>query len=163
MKHLRLAKISTMEAANEYLEKEYWPEWNECFRAAREGLPRSASPPERGAGILPPFCAMPRIESSPTITHFLSPGGGIRFSVSKFQAGVRLKSCGGIAAEQGVKARYQGHYLAIGECSLRAALPQSVARKPPRRDHNAGGKSVWMQGFFDRPAPLLWKSIGCGA
>jgi hypothetical protein len=33
-------------------------------------------------------------------------------------------------------------------------------RKPPRKDHNAGGKSSWMQGFFDRPAPALWKSIG---
>src|ERR1700733_9244503 len=31
VKHLRLAKISTMEAANEFLEKEYWPEWNEHF------------------------------------------------------------------------------------------------------------------------------------
>lgn len=29
VKHLRLAKISTMEAANEFLEKEYWPDWNE--------------------------------------------------------------------------------------------------------------------------------------
>ena len=33
MKHLRLAKVSTMEAANEFLEKEYWPEWNESFAA----------------------------------------------------------------------------------------------------------------------------------
>src|ERR1700722_7257181 len=31
VKHLRLAKVSTMEAANEFLEKEYWPEWNEHF------------------------------------------------------------------------------------------------------------------------------------
>jgi hypothetical protein len=31
VKHLRLAKISTMEAANQYLENEYWPEWNEHF------------------------------------------------------------------------------------------------------------------------------------
>jgi hypothetical protein len=29
--HLRLAKVSTIEAANEHLEKEYWPEWNEHF------------------------------------------------------------------------------------------------------------------------------------
>jgi len=31
VKHLRLAKVSTMEAANTFLEKEYWPEWNEHF------------------------------------------------------------------------------------------------------------------------------------
>ena len=32
--------------------------------------------------------------------------------------------------------------------------------KPVRKDHNAGGKSSWMQGFFDRPSPPLWKAIG---
>jgi hypothetical protein len=31
VKQLRLAKISTIEDANLLLEKEYWPEWNECF------------------------------------------------------------------------------------------------------------------------------------
>jgi hypothetical protein len=28
-----------------------------------------------------------------------------------------------------------------------------------RKDHNAGGRSKWMQGFFDRPSPPLWKAI----
>src|SRR5450432_4066125 len=31
VKQLRLAKVITMQAANECLEKEYWPEWNERF------------------------------------------------------------------------------------------------------------------------------------
>jgi hypothetical protein len=31
VKDLRLAKVSTMEAANAFLEKEYWPEWNQRF------------------------------------------------------------------------------------------------------------------------------------
>ena len=31
IKHLRLARVSTMEAANAFLEKEYWPEWNADF------------------------------------------------------------------------------------------------------------------------------------
>lgn len=31
VKHLRLAKISTLEGANGFLESEYWPEWNEHF------------------------------------------------------------------------------------------------------------------------------------
>jgi hypothetical protein len=28
-----------------------------------------------------------------------------------------------------------------------------------RKDHNAGGKSQWMEGFFERPAPELWQAI----
>src|SRR6202163_4851149 len=35
VKDLRLAKVSTLEAANAFLETEYWPEWNERF--ARPG------------------------------------------------------------------------------------------------------------------------------
>ena len=31
VKHLRLAKFPTLEAANAFLEKEYWPEWNAHF------------------------------------------------------------------------------------------------------------------------------------
>ena len=38
VKHLRLAKVSTLEGANAFLEKEYWPEWNEHFAPPRGGL-----------------------------------------------------------------------------------------------------------------------------
>ena len=31
VKQLRLAKVSTLESANAFLEKEYWPEWNAHF------------------------------------------------------------------------------------------------------------------------------------
>lgn len=62
-----------------------------------------------------------------------------------------------------LKACYQGNYLTIRECGPRVAPSPPVARKPPRRDHNADGKSAWMQGFCDRPAPPLWGLIRNGA
>jgi len=58
-----------------------------------------------------------------------------------------------------LRARYQGNYLAIEECGLRRAAPPPAARRPPRKNHNAGGTSDWMQGFFDRPSPPLWRLI----
>jgi hypothetical protein len=58
-----------------------------------------------------------------------------------------------------LKARYQGHYVEIGECGMRATAAEPTVRKPVRKDHNAGGRSHWMQGFFDRPSPPLWSSI----
>jgi hypothetical protein len=57
-----------------------------------------------------------------------------------------------------LKARYQGRYLQIGECGARPEAPATC--RPVRKDHNAGGRSNWMEGFFDRPSPPLWKSIG---
>src|SRR3954469_13093515 len=38
VKHLRLAKVTTMKGANEFLEKEYWPEWNERFARPLTGI-----------------------------------------------------------------------------------------------------------------------------
>ena len=54
-----------------------------------------------------------------------------------------------------LKARYQGRYLSIARVRRsRAVRPaRAGSRKPVRKDHNAGGKSSWMQGFFDRPEP----------
>ena len=43
MKQLRLAKVTTLEDANRFLEKEYWPEWNERFARPLEGVPDHAS------------------------------------------------------------------------------------------------------------------------
>jgi hypothetical protein len=47
-----------------------------------------------------------------------------------------------------LKAYYQGRYLAIEECGARVQVIQSKASQPVRKDHNAGGRSKWMDGFF---------------
>ena len=59
-----------------------------------------------------------------------------------------------------LKARYQGRYFQISECGVRTAPSVPIASQPTRKDHNAGGRSRWMHGFFDRPSPPLWKLIG---
>jgi hypothetical protein len=59
-----------------------------------------------------------------------------------------------------LKARYQGSYVEISECGMRVATGEPKVSNPVRKDHNAGGRSQWMQGFFDRPRPPLWKSLG---
>jgi hypothetical protein len=39
VKDLRLAGVSTMETANRFLEKEYWPEWNARFATPVQEFP----------------------------------------------------------------------------------------------------------------------------
>jgi hypothetical protein len=59
-----------------------------------------------------------------------------------------------------LKARYQGRYVGIQECGVKPSeTPKPKARKEVRKDHNAGGKSHWMDGFFDQPSPPLWRWI----
>jgi hypothetical protein len=48
----------------------------------------------------------------------------------------------------------------IEECGGQAAAAEPSVSKPVRKDHNAGGRRSWMQGFFGRPGPPLWKAIG---
>jgi hypothetical protein len=163
VKQLRLAKVCTLEAANTFLEKEYWPEWNECFARPVKDFPDQHRPLSEAQDLAAILC---HAEDRVIANDYTFSFAGRRHQIQReqIQVGMRRQSLRVELRLSGeLKARYQGHYLAIGECGLRAALQPPVVRKPPRRDHNAGGKSAWMQGFFDRPAPPLWRSVGPGA
>jgi hypothetical protein len=160
VKQLRLAKISTLEAANEFLENEYWPEWNARFARPVEDFPnlhRALTPQLELAAIL---C---HVEQRVIGNDYTFSFAGRRYQIARAeaQAGMRHQRLRvELRLDGELKARFQGRYLQIGECGLRAAAAAPAVRQPVRRDHNSGGKSSWMQGFFDRPSPPLWKVIG---
>src|SRR5487761_2187951 len=160
VKDLRLAKIATMEAANAFLAREYWPEWNARFARPIADFPnqhRALTPALELAAIL---CHVePRVIGNDYTFSF----AGRRYQIARehAQAGMRHQRVRVELRLNGeLHARYQQRYLNIAECGARVAAPPPAVRKPPRKDHNAGAKSAWMQGFFDRPSPPLWKAIG---
>jgi len=160
VKDLRLAKVSTMQAANTFLETEYWPEWNERFARPIADFPnqhRALTPALELAAIL---CHVePRVIGNDYTFSF----AGRRYQIARdhVQAGMRHQPLRVELRLNGeLRARYQGRYLHVAECGAPAVAEKPAARKPARKDHNAGGKSSWMQGFFDRPSPPLWKAIG---
>jgi biotin operon repressor len=160
VKDLRLARISTMEAANAFLETEYWPEWNARFAQPVEDFPnqhRGLSEQLELAAIL---C---HVEQRVIGNDYTFSFAGRRYQIARPDAQaamrhqrLRLELC----LDGELKARYQQRYLNIAECGARLAAPESGLHKPVPKDHNAGGKSSWMQGFFDRPSPPLWKLLG---
>ena len=158
VKDLRLAKVSTMEAANAFLEKEYWPEWNERFARPVADFPnqhRALTPALELAAIL---C---HVESRVIGNDYTFSFAGRRYQIAReqAQAGMRHQRLRVELRLNGeLHARYQQRYLNIAECGARSRLSEPALRKPVRKDHNAGGKSSWMQGFFDRPSPPLWKA-----
>src|ERR1700681_3114546 len=159
VKDLRLAKVSTMEAANTFLETEYWPEWNERFARPIADFPnqhRALTPTLELAAIL---CHVePRVIGNDYTFSF----AGRRYQIARdhAQAGMRHQSLRVELRLNGeLHARYQQQYLNIAECGARVAPSEPALRKPVRKDYNAGGKSTWMQGFFNRPSPPLWKAI----
>jgi transposase len=160
VKQLRLAKITTLASANAFLEKEYWPEWNENFARPVADFPnqhRALTPQLDLAAIL--SHVEPRVIANDYTFSF----AGRRFQIAReeVQAGMRRQPLQvEVRLDGELYARYQGRYLSISRCGPSEPVQPPALRKPPRHDHNAGGKSSWMDGFFDRPAPPLWRSLG---
>jgi transposase len=159
VKQLRLAKISTMEAANAFLEKEYWPEWNACFARPVQDFPNRHRGLNESLELAAILC---HVEDRVIANDYTFSFAGQRYQIPREQvhSGMRRQRLRvELRLDGELKARYQGRYLDITPCDVRRAAPQSGPPKPVRKDHNAGGKSAWMQGFFDRPTPPLWKLL----
>jgi hypothetical protein len=160
VKHLRLAKVATLEDANEFLEREYWPEWNAHFARPVADFPnqhRALTPQLELAAIL---C---HVEDRVIGNDYTFSFAGRRYQIgrSAVQAGMRRQRVRvELRLDGELKARYQGRYLEISECGMREVQVAPTVSKAARKDHNAGGRSSWMRGFFNRPSPPLWKSIG---
>jgi hypothetical protein len=159
VKQLRLAKVCTMEAANAFLEKEYWPEWNECFARPIKDFPNQHRPLSETQDLAAILC---HAEDRVIANDYTFSFAGRRYQIQReqVQAGMRRQRLRvELRLNGALRARYQQRYLTIEECGARIAAPVPAVRQPPRKDHNAGGKSDWMQGFFDRPTPPLWRLI----
>jgi transposase len=159
VKHLRLAQVKTMQRANEFLEQEYWPEWNARF----------AERPAQAADLHRPLT--PHIDLSSALSHVESRAiandytisfAGRRFQIARQDATAGMKRQRvrvELRLDGSLQMRYEGRYVEIAECGAKTPAPPAAPRQPPRKDHNAGGKSHWMDGFFERPGPPLWLAI----
>jgi hypothetical protein len=159
IKLLRLAQVSTLEGANAFLETEYWPEWNARFARPVSEFPNQHRPLHEHLDLSAILCHVePRVIGNDYTFSF----AGQRYQIARgeVQAGMRHQRLRVELRLNGdLQARYQGRYLHIAECAARAVAAKPAVFKPVRKDHNAGGKSSWMQGFFDRPSPPLWRLI----
>jgi len=157
VKQLRLAGIGNLEAANAFLEQEYWPEWNARFARPVEEFANCHRPLTEHLELAAILC---HVEQRVIGNDYTFSFAGRRYQIARqeAQAGMRHQRLRvELRLDGELKARYQGRYLTIAECGARPVTVLPAPRKPPRKDHNAGGKSRWMDGFFDRPSPPLWR------
>ena len=159
VKHLRLAKVCTLKAANEFLENEYWPEWNEQFASPVADFANHHRPltPQLNLEAI-----LSHVEERVIGNDYTFSFAGHRYQIERaaIQAGMRRQRLRVELRLHGeLKACYQGRYVAITECGVRVETIQPKPSKPVRKDHNAGGRSQWMNEFFHRPSPPLWKLI----
>jgi len=160
IKELRLAKVKTMPAANAFLEKEYWPDWNERFTKPPKSPEDLHRPRPEGFELA---AALSHVEARVIANDFTFAFAGKRYQIARpqIQAGMKRQSLRVELRLNGeLHARYQGRYLEIQECGPRPpAQPKPEAAKAVRKDHNAGGRSRWMDGFWDQPSPPLWLAM----
>jgi hypothetical protein len=160
IKQLRLAKVNTMQEANEFLEKEYWPEWNAKFARPARSEENLHRPLGEGFEL---GSALSHVEHRIITNNYTFPYYSKQYQIARedVQPGMKRQSLRVELWLSGeLKARYQGRYVGIGECGVKPPeAPKTVPRKAVRKDHNAGGKSDWMEGFWNQPSPPLWQVI----
>jgi hypothetical protein len=159
VKLLRLAKVKSMTGANEFLEKEYWPEWNERFARPLQGVTDLHRPLTAEIDLA---SSLSYVESRVIDNDYTISFGGRRYRIARqdVRAGMKRKNLRvELRLDGRLKARYEGRYVEIAECAPKAAAVPVAPRKPPRKDHNASGKSRWMEGFWEHPAPPIWLVI----
>ena len=160
VKQLRLARVTSLEDANRFLENEYWPEWNARFARPVEEFPNHHRPLNEHLDLAAILC---HVDERVIGNDYTFSFAGRRYQILRatVEAGMRRQRLRvELRLDGELKARYQGRYVDIVECGARPAPPPPRPKGPVRKDHNAGGRSQWMQGFFNRPSPPLWKSIG---
>jgi hypothetical protein len=160
IKELRLAKVKTMQAANDFLEEEYWPEWNAKFTRLARGPEDLHRPLAEGFEL---GSALSHVEHRIITNNYTFPYYTKQYQIARedVQPGMKRQSLRVELWLNGdLKARYQGRYVEVHECGVKPpVVPKVAPRKAVRKDHNAGGKSRWMDGFWDKPSPPLWKLI----
>jgi hypothetical protein len=159
VKHLRLAKVKTLPDANKFLEKEYWPEWNERFARPLEGVVDMHRPLTPQTDLA---SALSHVEQRQVSNDYTFSFAGRRYQIARtdVKAGMRGKSLRiELHLSGALRARFEGVYAEVSECGAKVPAVAKPAGKPVRKDHNRGGKSDWMDGFFERPGPALWQAV----
>ena len=158
VKQLRLAQVKTLQDANKFLEAEYWPEWNERFARPLNGVVdvhRALTPQIDLASAL--SHVEQRLVGNDYTVSFAWP---YQIARSEVRPGMRGKSLRIELHLSGtLRARFEGQYVELSECGAKAPQAAKPVGKPVRKDHNRGGKSDWMDGFFERPGPELWQAV----
>ena len=159
IKELRLAKVKTMQAANDFWRRNIGRNGTEVHAPA--GAKKTCIARWQRVSNWVPRSAMSSTGSSPTTTPFPITASTIRSLGSDVQAGMKRQSLRVELWLNGeLKARYQGPLCGHSRVWAQTARgAEDGPRKEVRKDHNAGGKSHWMDGFWDKPSPPLWQVI----
>ena len=162
VKGMRVAGVSTLEAANAYLEKEFLPWWNTTLTVK----PATAEDAHRPLGKEHDLAAtLSHVEQRQVTNDYTIRWDGKVYQIDRrdVQTGMRKAW---VRVEQRLDAtiavRFQGRYVRVSRCAppLRElASLKTRASKPPRPTGKPKNKSDWMKNFSVRSGPSLRQAI----
>src|SRR3954447_427933 len=155
VKHLRLAKVSSLEHANTFLQTEYWPEWNAHFARPVAYFPNH----HRGLTMHQDLAAILCHVDERVIGYdypFSCAGRRYQILRPQVQAGMRRRRLRvELRLDGELKARYDGRYVAIGECSVRPVVAEP-REEQTRSQRSQRGRQEPLDGRFLRsPRPAI--------
>ena len=106
--------------------------------------------------------ALSHVEQRVVSNDYTFSFAGRRYQIarSEVKAGMRGKSLRiELHLSGALRARWEGRYVEVSECGVKPPQAAKPVGKPVRKDHNRGGNSDWMDGFFERPGPELWQAV----
>ncbi len=161
VKGLRKAGASTLEAANEYLERVYLPTWNKRFTVQ----PAEASDAHRRLLRQHELAAiLSHVEERVITNDYTFSFGSERYQILKRSIVPRMRGSRlriEVRLDGTLAARWEGQYVKIACCLVRPAVEPPGARRA-KRPAGPGERKVnraWMDDFWERPSPPLWQAI----
>lgn len=164
VKLMRVEGISSLEQANEFLEREYLPDWYARFTE----VPACEDDAHRPLTAQHELKAILSIVQRRVVTNdYTFRLHGHTWQIDSAQVRARLRGAA-IRVEQRrdgtVAACFEGKYLNVSLCQPAPASSKPQARKSARtgggKTHTAKGKSQWMADFFKSKTPTLGQAIG---
>ena len=159
VKLLRLAKVKSLTGANEFLEKEYWPEWNERFARSLQGVTDLHRPLGAEVDLA---SSLSHVESRVIDNDYTISFAGRRYRIARqdVRAGMkRQKLRVELRLDGTLKGRYEGRYVEIGECGPKAPAPSRRRKHRPARITTPAARAAgWRASGSTPPRRFGWPS-----
>ena len=156
VKGLRIAKVSSLEEANAYLEQEYLPRWNESFTRVAENATDAHRPLRREHDLA---AILSHVEERVVTSDYTIRYQGKIHQIARADIRAGLRG-GRVRVEQrldGSRAvKFRERYLSTTECPPRPKTP--LPPKPAATSKKAPAKAgrLWMKDFNLQKSPPLW-------
>jgi transposase len=159
VKLMRAAGVKTLEQANDFLEAEYLPECQQLFSVA-PASPDDAHRPLSKQHDLPAILC--HVEERLVTNDYTFRFRGRMYQIARKDIRTGLRGSRirvELRSDAEVAARFNDKYLDIRVCKPTAPAIVEPKAAIPRPGPNAGGKSQWMNGFWEKPAPPIWNAL----